>query len=116
MATFDRNRWQVSTGISGNLRPEYAGAEPFFAQSFQPGELSHLPILSSASVFVDVFEIPLDRLHANEHYTLALDLLSPGAGRIAGPWREVVLEHSFQDALPWIHATLWRGLENFAVP
>ena len=24
MATFDWNRWQVSTGISGNLRAEYA--------------------------------------------------------------------------------------------
>src|SRR5881398_4137550 len=24
VATFDRKRWQVSTGISGNLRPEYA--------------------------------------------------------------------------------------------
>ena len=49
-------------------------------------------------------------------WTLALDLLSPGAGRMAGPWLEAVLEHSFQDALPWIHATLWRGLESFAAP
>jgi hypothetical protein len=32
VATFNWNRWQVSTGISGNLRPEYAlnQAELFF--------------------------------------------------------------------------------------
>ena len=98
------------------LDSAFSGAEPFFAQSFQPGELTNLPILSNASAFVDVFEIPGYRLSSSEHYTLALDLLSPGAGRMTGPWLEAVLEHSFQDALPWIHATLWRGLESFAAP
>jgi hypothetical protein len=30
VATFDWNRWQDSTGISGNLRAEYAGKGRFF--------------------------------------------------------------------------------------
>ena len=98
------------------LNSTFSGAEPLFAQSFQPGDLHNLPTLSNASSFVDVFEIPVDRLRASDHYTLALDLLEPGAGRLGGPWLEVVLEHSFQDASPWIHATLWRGLESFAAP
>lgn len=96
------------------LSSAFSGAEPLFAQSFQPRDLHNLPMLSDASVFADVFEIPVDRLTSADHYTLALDLLAPGARRLRGPWLEAVLEHSFQDALPWIHATLWRGLEGFA--
>ena len=76
----------------------------------------NLRMLPNASAFVDVFEIPVGRLRSSDHYTLALDLLAPGAGRLGGPWLEAVLEHSFQDASPWIHATLWRGLESFAAP
>jgi hypothetical protein len=73
-------------------------------------------MLSNASSFVDVFEIPVDRLSSNDHYTLALDLLEPGADRLGGPWVEAVLEHSFQDASPLVHATLWRGLGSFVAP
>ncbi len=98
------------------LNSTFSGAEPLFAQSFQPGDLHNLPVLSDASAFADVFEIPADRLTSVDHYTLALDLLAPGARRLGGPWLEAVLEHSFQDALPRIHATLWRGLESFATP
>jgi len=98
------------------LNSTFSGAEPLFAHSFQPGDLHNLPMLSNASSFVDVFEIPVDRLTASDHYTFALDLLEPGAERLGGPWLEVVLELSFQDASPWIHATLWRGPESFAVP
>jgi hypothetical protein len=98
------------------LNSTFSGAEPLFAQSFQPGDLHNLPMLSKASAFVDVFEIPVDRLRSSDHYTLALDLLAPGADRLGGPWLEAVLEHSFQDASSWIHATLWRGLDGFAAP
>jgi len=80
------------------LNSTFSGAEPLFAQSVQPGDLLNLPMLSNASSFVDVFEIPVDRLRASDHYTLAVDLLEPGAGRLGGPWLEVVLEHLFQDA------------------
>jgi hypothetical protein len=98
------------------LDSSFSGAEPLFAQSFQPGELTRLPVLSDAPAFANVFEIPIDRLNPAEHYTMALDLLSPGSGRLGGPWLEAVLEHSFREASPWIHATLWRGLESFAAP
>ncbi|MGH7486936.1 MAG: hypothetical protein ACREMY_15245, partial [bacterium] len=87
-----------------------------FAQSFQPGDLQNLPMLSNASAFVDVFEIPIDGLSSSDHYTLFLDLLEPGAGRLGVPRSEAVLEHSFQDASPWIHATLWRGFGSFVAP
>ena len=70
------------------LNSTFSGAEPLFAQSFQPGELHNLPMLSNASSFVDVFEIPVDRLRSSNHYTLALDLLAPGAERLGGPWME----------------------------
>jgi len=96
------------------LSNTFSGAEPLFAQSFQPGELHNLPLLSSTSTLADVFEIPADRLTPVDHYTLALDLVAPGATRLAGPWLEAVLEHSFQDGSPRIHATLWRGIESFS--
>jgi hypothetical protein len=98
------------------LNSTFSGAVPLFAQSSRPGDLHNLPTLSNASAFADVFEIPVDRLSSGDHYTLALDLLEPGAHRPGGPWLEAVLEHSFQDASPWIHATLWRGLDSFAAP
>lgn len=96
------------------LTSAFAGAEPLSAQSFQPGELHNHPVISDPSEFTNVFEIPIERLSLSEQYTLALDILAPGAERLGGPWQEAVLEHSFKDGVPWIHATLWRGLENFA--
>lgn len=60
--------------------------------------------------FADVFEIPHERLPPDEHHTLAVDLVEPGKDALAGPWREVASQKCFQDALPWILVTLWRGL------
>lgn len=91
------------------LNGNFLGAEPLFAQSFQPGELTKHPVYSGAPAFADVFRIPADALNPAEPYTLAVDLLSPGASRLPGPWVAAVLEHSFRDAEPWIHATLWQG-------
>jgi hypothetical protein len=98
------------------LDSSFTGGEPLFAQSFQPRELDNLPVLSKVSAFADMFEIPADRLSSSDHYTLAIDLLAPGTERLEGPWLEAVLEHSFRDASPWIHATFWRGLVDFASP
>jgi hypothetical protein len=94
----------------------FSGAEPLFAQSFQSGDLQNLSLLSNASVFADVFAIPADRITSGNQYALAVDLLASGARRFEGPWLEAVLEYTFKDALPWIHATLWRGLRDFKAP
>jgi hypothetical protein len=90
----------------------FSGAEPLFAQAFQPGELAGLQVLTDVAPFREVFEIPRALIVETEHHTLAVDLLAPTAARPVGPWRDVVIEHSFADSVPWIHATLWRGLAN----
>ena len=60
--------------------------------------------------FVEVFEIPREQFAGDEHHTFAVDLVEPGRNAVPGPWKEMVVQKSFQDAVPWILVTLWRGM------
>ncbi len=88
----------------------FRGAESVFALAIQPGEAGMLNVPCAPGDFSDVFEIAGEQLPREEHHTLAVDLVEPGTGATAGPWREIVIQKSFRDALPWILVTLWRGL------
>lgn len=90
------------------LDSDFSGAQALFAQSFFPGDLYNLRVIVEACSFVDVFAIPREILCPGDNYTIAVDLLAPGAGRLEFSGAEAVLEHSFLDASPCIHATLWR--------
>jgi hypothetical protein len=60
-----------------------------------------------------MFEINREHLPVEEHHALAVDLVEPGHDALAGPWREIVAQKWFRDALPWILVTLWRGFAPF---
>jgi hypothetical protein len=92
-------------------RPDesFQGAESVFALAIQPGEVGLLKTPCTPEQFSDVFEINRQHLPLEEHHTLAVDLVEPGHEALTGPWREVVVQKWFRDAVPWILVTLWRG-------
>lgn len=93
-------------------RPDasFQGADSVFALAVQPGEVvGLLKTPCTPEQFSDVCEINRKRLPVEEHHALAVDLVEPGYEALAGPWREVVVQKWFRDAVPWILVTLWRG-------
>jgi hypothetical protein len=98
--------------ITQRQRPDgsFRGVETVFVLAIQPGEAYLHRIACIAKKFNGVFEIPIDHSPQDEHHTLVVDLIEPGIAAAPGPWREIVLQKAFQDAVPWILVTLWRGL------
>jgi hypothetical protein len=92
-------------------RPDesFRGAESVFALAIQPGEVGLLKTPCTPEQFSDVFEFNRKHLPLEEHHVLAVDLVEPGHEALTGPWREVVVQKWFRDAVPWILVTLWRG-------
>lgn len=98
--------------VDQRQRPDesFRGAESVFALALQPGEVPRLKTPCRTDRFSEVFEIAGENFPPEEHHTLVVDLVEPGHGALAGPWREVVAQRSFRDNVPWILVTLWRGL------
>ena len=88
----------------------FRGVETVFAMAIQPGEAALYKIPCDAGKFNHVFEIPIEQFPRGEHHTLSVDLVEPGKTAAPEPWKEIVVQKSFQDAAPWILATLWRGM------
>lgn len=91
--------------------PSFKGTECVFAEAFQPGDVSRCRTPCDASQFDAVFEIPIDNFPPDQHHTLVVDLVAPGAGPSSGPWTQIVMQEHFRDTVPWISVTLWRGLK-----
>ncbi len=88
----------------------FRGVKTVFALAIQPGEVALHTTPCVVGEFNEVFEIPSNQFPQAEHHTLVVDLVEPGNSAAAGPWKEIVLQKSFQDAVPWILITLWRGM------
>ena len=88
----------------------FRGVETVFALAIPPGEAALHKTPCVTGEFNDVFEIPSEQFPQGEHHTLVVDLVEPGKTPALGPWRDMVVQKSFQDAVPWILATLWRGM------
>lgn len=95
------------------LDGSFRGAESVFALAIQPGEAALLTTPCSPGRFSEVFEIAREQLPPEEHHTMSVDLVEPGYDALTGPWREVVVQKYFRDAVPWILVTLWRGFTIF---
>ena len=88
----------------------FQGVETVLSEAFNAGDVLHHRTPCDAEEFDQVFEIPIDKFPPDEHHTLAVDLVAPGGSAAPGPWKEMVIQKSFQDAVPWILVTVWRGL------
>ena len=88
--------------VDQRQRPDetFRGAESVFALAVQPGEVALLQTPCKSEQFSDVFEIGREHFPLEEHHALAVDLVEPGHDALTGPWREVVLQKSFRDAVP----------------
>lgn len=76
----------------------FQGVETVLSLAIQLGEadLHRTPCIPDE--FTKVFEIPRVQFLANEHHTLAVDLVEPGKNAAPGPWKDIVVQKSFQDA------------------
>ena len=102
--------WKQLTTQRQQPSSSFRDAETVFAPPFQPGELAFHTTPCVVGEFKDLFEIPSSQFPQTEHHTLVVDMVEPGKSASAGPWKEIVLQKSFQDAVPWILVTLWRGI------
>ncbi|MGH2372971.1 MAG: hypothetical protein ACRDIC_05770 [bacterium] len=84
--------------------------ETVLSLAIQPGEAALHRTPCVPGEFTEVVEIPREQFLDDEHHTLAVDLIEPGNNAAPGPWKEIVVQKSFQDAVPWILVTLWRGM------
>lgn len=90
----------------------FRGVESVFALALPPGDVALIRTPCQTHEFSDVFEIGREHLPLEESHALAVDLVEPGHGALAGRWREVVTQQSFRDAVPWVLVTLWRGFTS----
>jgi hypothetical protein len=92
------------------LDASFRDVETVIALPIQPGEAALHKAPCVAREFNSIFEIPIEQFGQGEHHTLVVDLVEPGRSAALGPWREIIVQRSFQDAAPWILVTLWRGM------
>jgi hypothetical protein len=92
------------------LDATFRGVQTLFSMGISTGEEVLYTIPCDAGKFDDVFQIPRQLFVAGEPHTLVADIIEPGQGAAPGAWRDIVVQKSFQDAVPWILFTLWRGL------
>lgn len=88
----------------------FRGTEGVFASAIQPGELPLYRTPFNVAEFDDVFEISISDFPSYEHHTLSVDLVEPGNGPTTGPWKKLVHQKCFQDTVPWILVSFWRGI------
>ena len=93
-------------------RPDatFRGVATVFSMAIPPGEEALYKTPCDTGKFDDVFQIPKEQFLPGEPHTLVADIVEPGMAAAPGPWRDIVVQKSFQDAVPWILVTLWRGL------
>src|SRR5262245_59348177 len=90
------------------LGDSFKGVVPFFWESIQPGEIRYTRPFDR-SRFTDVFEIGATAFSPTEVRVIAVDLSEPGGSALLGPSTDVIAQHVFRDAIPWILVTVWRG-------
>lgn len=103
-------KWKHVPSQRQTPNASFRGVETVFAEAFNPGEVLRHRTPCVADEFDQVFEIPSEKFPPGDHHTLAVDLVEPEGRAAPGPWKEIVAQTSFRDAVPWILVTLWRGL------
>ncbi len=103
-------RWTYLRTRRQRPNSSFHGAECVFALAIPPGEVALHTTPYDVREFNDIFEIPNNQFRPAEHHTLVVDLIEPGAAATGGTWKEIVLQKTIQDAVPWILITLWRGI------
>lgn len=103
-------RWEHFVSHLQGPDQYFCGAEALFAMAIPPGQASQYPVLSPAERFDAYFEIDASQIPETEHHTLTADLVEPGIDALPGPWKDIVAQQRFDDAIPGILVTLWRGL------
>jgi len=103
-------KWKHFDGQGQRLDPSFRGVATVFSMGISPGEEASYKTPCDAGKFDDVFQIPIGQVLPGEPHTLVTDIIEPGMAAAPGPWQTIVIQKSFQDAVPWILVTIWRGL------
>ncbi len=90
----------------------FRGVATVFSMGISPGEEALYKTPCDAGKFDDVFPIPRALFVSGEPYTLVADIIEPGQAAAPGPWKNIVAQKTYKDAVPWILITLWSGLAS----
>lgn len=88
----------------------FRGAATVFSMAISPGEEALYETPCDAGDFDDVFQIPRKQFVSGEPHTLVADIIEPCQAAAPGPWKNIVVQKTYTDAVPWILVTLWSGL------
>ena len=88
----------------------FQGAVSVFAQAITDAWIIGSKPLNRREKFSQIFAIDKQLLTLGEPHTLTLDAVAAGGEALPGAWKEVVAQRRFDDAIPELLVTLWRGL------
>jgi len=94
------------------LDGSFRGVQTLFSMGISTAEEALYNIPCDAAKFDDVFQIPRDQFVAGEPHTLVADIIEPGQAAAPGPWKNIAIQRTYNDAVPWILVTLWSGLAS----
>jgi hypothetical protein len=95
---------------SQKLDASFRGKKQVFNRSISAQDFRALDERCEGDKFSGLFEIPKSELPADEWHSMAVDLVEPGQLEIAGSGAKIVMQKRFEDAVPHMLVTLWRGL------